>query len=416
MITPATTVHTADELARAVRDASRCRITVGGSIEDVPPLRLAPGQALFGEDGRARIAFQAGADGVMLTSDNEIRGLELLTSPDRRAILNDTMAAGLGCLRLADLVVTGQVQILARDAVRSGHVEVDGLHIAAADARARPERPQGYGVRVVQGAFTLWNMQEDASVTITADLAGLSAGRLDAPVLGSGIFVGGAGDVGGRLLATRLETGAIYSDARIAPGTADLISGGVFAVHGAHVDFVRNHGPVTTFGPNDMVLDNWGLVDRWIAKAKIRSYGPSGIGFVNFGTVNELKVEAPIETFGRGARGFNVYTGTVRSAEFDRIVTRGDGAVGIQISQPVGRLVVRRGTETFGATGDSLVKGVVVKLSAVGLSIKPGGVANEIDIEGGVTAHGDGIAPIEMHGQVGALRIRGGINAAVPGT
>jgi hypothetical protein len=35
------------------------------------------------------------------------------------------------------------------------------------------------------------------------------------------------------------------------------------------------------------------------------------------------------------------------------------GAVGIQISQPVGQIKVRRGVETFGGAGDSLVKGVV---------------------------------------------------------
>jgi hypothetical protein len=102
---------------------------------------------------------------------------------------------------------------------------------------------------------------------------------------------------------------------------------------------------------------------------------PSGIGFVNFGTVNQLPVNASIETFGQGARGFNVYTGTVQSAEFDRVVTHADGAVGIQISQPVGQITVRRGIETYGATGDSLVKGVVVRLPATALSVKTGGHA-----------------------------------------
>jgi hypothetical protein len=148
--------------------------------------------------------------------------------------------------------------------------------------------------------------------------------------------------------------------------------------YGAYVDEVRNRGPVVTYGANDMVLDNWGLVDRWIAEQKISSYGPSAIGFVNFGTVNEKRIEAPIETFGQGARGFNVYTGTVTNAEFDRVVTHGDGAVGIQISRPIGRLLARRGIETFGGTGQSLVKGVVTTLSAIALSIKPGGSAREL--------------------------------------
>jgi hypothetical protein len=254
-------------------------------------------------------------------------------------------------------------------------------------------------------------MQADDNVVISADLVGLSAGRDGAPVRGSGIFVSGAGDKGGRLNIRRLETDAVYSDGGIAPGTPDQITGGVFTVYGAHVDVVRNRGSVTTYGVNDMVLDNWGVVDRWTAEEKITSYGPSGIGFVNFGIVHELKVNKTIETFGKGARGFNVYTGTVNLAEFDRVVTHADGAVGIQISQPVGRIVVHRGIETFGGTGESLVKGVVMTLSAVALSIKPGGSAREIEIAGGVKTNGAGVAPIEQYGAIETLRITGGFAA-----
>jgi hypothetical protein len=50
------------------------------------------------------------------------------------------------------------------------------------------------------------------------------------------------------------------------------------------------------------------------------------------------------------------------------------------ISQPIGRLVMRCGIATFGSTGESLAKGVVMPLFAIGLSIKPGGSAREIDI------------------------------------
>jgi hypothetical protein len=224
--------------------------------------------------------------------------------------------------------------------------------------------------------------------------------------------VSGAGDKGGRLKVRRLETDAVYSDGKIAPGTPDQITGGVFTVYGAHVDVVRNRGPVVTYGVNDMVLDNWGVVDRWTAEKKITSHGPSGIGFVNFGTVNKLKVNAPIETFGQRARGFNVYTGTVKLAEFDRVITHADGAVGIQISQPIGRLIVRRGIETFGGTGPSLVKGVVMNLSAIALSIKPGGSAREIDVSGGIKTNGPGISPIEQHGAIETFRVSGGCVAA----
>jgi hypothetical protein len=255
-------------------------------------------------------------------------------------------------------------------------------------------------------------MQLDEEVAISADLVGISAGRDGAPVRGSGVFISGAGDTSGRLIARRLETGAVYSDGGIPPGTPDCISGGVFVVHGAFADSVRNRGPVTTYGANDMVLDNWGVVDRWVAEDKITSHGPSGIGFVNFGSVNVLQVDAPIETFGQGARGFNVYTGTVNSAEFERIVTHADGAVGIQISQPVGQIKIRRGIETFGGAGNSLVKGVVVKLSAIALSLKPGGSAREINVAGGLITHGKGVSPLELHGAVDSLQVTDGFTAA----
>jgi hypothetical protein len=404
-------VSSVGELQVAAANADIEHIVVSASIEDVPTLRLSPRQILTGTGSQSALRFAAGRDGLQLSSDNRVEGIELVADRDKRAILNDTGVETLGRLVLRDLVVSGVVQILARDRVRGGHVEVEGLDISAADARSYDERPKGYGVEVIPGAFTLWNQSRDRAVTITAELTGLSAGRAGAPVRGSGIFVAGGGDSGGRLIARSLETGAVYSDGGIAPGTPDRITGGVFVVSGAYVDNVCNHGPVTTYGPNDMVLDNWGTVGRWIAEEKVTSHGPSGIGFVNFGTVDLLQATAPIETFGQGARGFNVYAGTVRSADFERVVTHADGAVGIQISQPVGEISVRRGLETHGGTGDSLVKGVVVKLPATALSIKPGGSARKITIAGGLITHGEGINPLELHGTVDALAIMEGFAA-----
>ncbi|WP_447987172.1 hypothetical protein [Nitrospira sp. Nam74] len=406
------TVSTATELIAATQDASVRRIIIRGDLTDAPSVRLSPGQSLQGEGGHSGITFASGTDGLQSSSDNRIQNVRLLASSEKRAIFNDTSVDSLGRIELCEVTTTGRVQILARDNVRGGHLEVNGLVIMAANARSERERPHGYGVSVVQGAFTLWNMQAQDGVVVSADLVGLSVGRNGAPVLGSGVLVSGAGDKGGRLVVRRLETNAVSSDGKLVPGTPDQITGGVFTVYGAHVDTVRNRGPVVTYGANDMALDNWGVVDRWIAEEKITSYGPSGIGFVNFGTVNELRVRAPIETFGVGARGFNVYTGTVNFVEFDRVTTHADGAVGIQISQPVGRIVVRRGIETFGGTGQSLVKGVVMTLSAVALSIKPGGSAREIDINGGLKTNGPGVPPIEDHGTIESFRVAGGCVAA----
>ncbi len=409
------TVSTAAELRAAFADPAILEVAVAGAIGGMSSVWLQPGQTLKGAAPDAGIDFAAGADGVCLTRDNAVIDLRLRTDPDRRVVFNDQASPHFGRLLLRGVMVSGCVRLIAEGAVRGGHVEMDGVDVVSADARHFPERPSGYGVEVVPGALTVWNRQPDPAVVITADLRGLSAGRAGAPVRGGGVFVAGAGVAGGRLLVRLLQTGAVFSDGGIAPGTANRIAGGVFTVEGAFVDEVRNLGPVTTFGPNDMVLDNWGTVDRWSVDAKVTSFGPSAIGFVNFGTIGALRVMAPIETFGGGARGFNVYAGTVHDAEFDRIVTRGDGAVGLQISKPVGRIAVRRGVETFGGIGDSLVKGVVVRLPATPLSIKPGGSAREISIEGGLLSHGAGIDPLQLHGSVGVLSVSGGFTAAAGG-
>ena len=408
-------VHSAEELSAAVADKKVGQITIAADLSELPMLRISPGQILRAAGERTALFFASGQDGVQLSTNNQLENLYLHTDQDRRALFNDTSMDHLGRFVLRNLSINGVVQLLARDKVRGGHVEVEELHIEHADARNYEDRPKGYGVDVIPGAFTLWNQQDDPTVTITADITGLSAGHDGAPVFGSGIFISGAGESGGRLIARRLETGAVYSNGGIAPGSPDRISGGIFVVFGAFVDSVRNCRQVTTYGANDMVLDNWGAVDRWTAEEKITSHGASGIGFVNFGTVNALVVNAPIETFGQGARGFNVYAGTVHAADFERIVTHGNGAVGIQISQPVGQIKIRRGIETFGGTGDSLVKGVVLKLSAIALSIKPGGAAREVDIAGGLITHGRGVTPIEVHGAIGRLHVADGLTATGEG-
>jgi len=411
-MTTAKVVSTTADLIASAQDAKVQHIIVSGLLTNVPSFKLSPHQVLEGEGEHTSITFAANTDGLELTSSNTVQNIFLETSKDKRAIFNDTSVDHLGRIHLKKVRTIGQVQILARDRVRSGHVSVDGLDVVTADTRSQTDQPQGFGVFVIQGAFTLWNMQADTAVTISANLKGLTAGRASEPVIGSGIFVSGAGFTGGRLAVSLLETGAIYSDGKIPPGTANYITGGVFTVFNAVVDLVRNLGPVSTYGINDMVLDNWGSVDRWIAEEKITSYGPSGIGFVNFGFVNELTVNAPIETFGQGARGFNVYAGTVNKTKFDRVTTHADGAVGVQISQPIGELTITRGLETFGGTGESLVKGVILTLAAVALSVKPGGSASKIEIHGGVVTHGKGVAPIELNGEIGQLLITGGAKAA----
>jgi hypothetical protein len=402
-------VSTADELLDALQAADE--IEVDGSIAGMPMIDLRPGLVLRG--GTLRF----GAKGVRLSRDNLLEDITIVVPDHEVAVGNDTSVADLGRLVLRSVRATGQVLLLADRAVRSGHVEVEGLEIAAADVRGRADRPHGFGVDAMQGAFTLWNRQPDPDVRITATLSDISAGSANAPVRGSGVFVAGHADRsgtgdGGAVEADLLRTGPVYCDGGIEPGTPDLISAGVFVGAGARVATVVNEGPVTTTGANDMVLDNWGSVGTWTARAPVTSHGPSGIGFVNFGSLGRLDIQAPVVTRGAGARGFNVYDGSLRTARFDGITTHADGAVGIQISKDLPELHIAGSVRTFGGQGVSLVRGKQVTLSAIAVSVQPGGRIGELSVGGTLSTHGDQVVALDVEGRIDAIYVRQGIAAA----
>jgi hypothetical protein len=59
----------------------------------------------------------------------------------------------------------------------------------------------------------------------------------------------------------------------------------------------------------------------------------------------------------------------------------------------------------------TLMKGVVVRLSPFALSIKPGGAVERAGIRGGLTTHGPGIEPLELHGRIRDLIVDGGLES-----
>ncbi len=383
---------------------------MSGTITGAPRVVLAPGVSLRG----GRLEF--GSKGVLLTRDNTVEDIEVVVPEHEVAIYADTTQTDWGTLALRRVTTVGQVAIIAMDAVRSGHITIDGLTVQAADVRDRVDRPRGFGVEAMQGGLTVWNRHADASMEITAEITNVSVGSEQTPVRGSGVFVGGHGTddgkaSGGTLTISILTTGEIYTDGGIAEGTPDLISGGVFVISGAIVDNVTNLGPVTTLGQNDMVLDNWGDVQTWTAQEPITSHGPSGIGFVNFSDIKTLKVQAPIQTYGKGARGFNLYDGSLGEAMFESIETHGDGSIGVQLSRPLPKLTVMRDLSTEGGEGLSLVKGVQMTLRAIALSVKPGGALDELHVGGSISTSGDDVVTVEIADRVGTWNVAGGILA-----
>ena len=132
MSSPPQFIATAEQLVALTKEPRARHLVVCGNLANVPSFRLAPGQTLTGNGDNASISFVKGVDGLQLSSDNEVRNLRLEASAGRRAIFSDTSVARLGTIRLIGITTLGRVQLLARDTVRSGHVEVDGLDIMAA--------------------------------------------------------------------------------------------------------------------------------------------------------------------------------------------------------------------------------------------------------------------------------------------
>jgi hypothetical protein len=407
-----TIIHSFTDLVTALAKGMPATLELQGTVLCPYPIVLPAGISISGVDKEHCILSFSNSDGIGLTANNQITNLNIQTSPDKRAIFVCSNHADTGTFILKDLTITGQVQILTRAGTYNTKLVADNIDIVACDARRYSEQPQKYGVNVYQGAFTVYNFNSELDSVIEATLTNISLGRKGAPVIGSGLFVGGYGDNGGWVIADNITTGDIYSNGMIPYGQANLITAGVFIVNGAKVGSITHKGLVTTYGVNDMVLDTWGEVEKWVAEKPITSYGPSGIGFVNFGVVDEFETKDKIETFGLGARGFNQYDGTVTKAVFHSIITHGNGSIGIQVSKPVGSITVKNGIVTHGAEGQTLVKGVIMTLAADGLSVKTGGAIQQLSITGGIITSGSNVHAYSVDGgTVHALCIKGDITA-----
>jgi hypothetical protein len=153
-------VNSVDGLVEAAHDQDVGEIIVTTALDELPSIDLLPGKTLRSDsESFQTLTFRENADGIRLTSDNTVAGVDLITSPEKRAIWNDYSVPALGTICLQSVRTRGRVQILARDQIRNDRIEVDDLDVRSADARGEKERPQDYGVYVLQGAFTIWNMK-----------------------------------------------------------------------------------------------------------------------------------------------------------------------------------------------------------------------------------------------------------------
>lgn len=409
-------VNTFNDLVSALQNGQK-EITITRSILCNYNILLLEGVSLTGkpqENGELPLLSFQHSDGIGVSANNSVKNLNIDAPANHKAIFNTMVKQDLGTFTFENLFVKGQVSVITRVGVEKANIVINNLDIHSADARHYLEQPQKYGVNVLQGALTIYNINPKSDSLVSVAVSNLSIGRKNAPVSGCGVFISGFGDKGGRTEITKLHTKAVYSNGKIPLGVADYITAGVFVLYGAHASEVVTDGEVITYGVNDMVLDVWGSVDNWISNAPVISYGPSGVGFVNFGFIKNFTVNAPLQTYGLGARGYNQYDGTVDNISFQSIETFGDGSVGIQISKKIGTLMVNGNVTTHGSIGSSLVKGVYVDLPAYALSIKNGGEATSITIKGNIATYGDNVISfiVEQGGNPGILTVAGKITAS----
>ncbi|WP_447951665.1 hypothetical protein [Chryseobacterium koreense] len=410
------TINTFNDLASAIQNGEK-EIIITRSILCNYNILLPEGVNLSGkpqENGELPLLSFQHSDGIGVSANNSVTNLNIDAPIHHKAIFNTTVKQDLGTFAFENLLVKGQVSIITRVGVEKANIVINNLDIHSADTRHYLEQPQKYGVNVLQGALTIYNINPNSDSLVSVAVNNLSIGRKNVPVSGCGVFISGFGDQGGKTEISKLHTKAVYSNGKIPLGVADYITAGVFVLYGAHASEVITDGEVITYGVNDMVLDVWGSVDNWTSNAPVISYGPSGVGFVNFGIVKNFTVNAPLQTYGLGARGYNQYDGTVENISFQSIETFGNGSVGIQISKKIGTLTVNGNVTTHGSIGASLVKGVYFDLPAYALSIKNGGEATSITIKGDIATYGDNVISyiVEQGGNPGVLTVAGKITAS----
>ncbi|PWH05062.1 hypothetical protein DEO23_14780 [Brachybacterium endophyticum] len=403
-------VHDSQELLQAVEEGVS-DIEVAATISGLPRMVLGPGTRLHG----GRLEFES--EGLQLTRDAALEDLEIIAPPHEVAVGVDTDQETWGTLALRGVTVVGQVALIAAGAVTSGHIEIGDLTIREADLRDRRARPRFGGDEAVQGALTIWNQQDDDAVQITARIENVRAGTEESPVRGSGVVLAGRGrdggaTAGGRLAVSSLSTGAIVTDGGLVPDGDGLLSAGVLVLDGAVLGAVAVHGTVTTHGPFDVALANAGGVMMWTVDAPLTTYGPGAIGIANRGDIGTLEVDAPVHTSGDGACAVDLHAGTLIEVALDSVLTRGDGATGVQISHPLPTLSARGDIATEGGAGDCTMDDTQSARPGSALRLTQGGGIEVLEVGGQIRTAGDDVVSVDLGSAVGSWNVAGGVVAS----
>lgn len=404
-------INNVEELVSATQDKTARYLILRNDLQDVPCIRLMPFQSLTGEFDGKSIHFVKGADGFCLSKGNELKNLQIMADPDKRAIFQDWEVENMGTHHLSRLNVTGQISFVLDGKIAKGRIEASFIHVAFASLMQLKDRPNRFGVDMVQGAFTIWNKRDEMNIEIETDITHFSCGSAAKPINGSGLVLCGFQEKMGSLKATVISCGDIYTKGEIGKGTSDLVAAGICVGYEVVLRNLSVYGRITCYGGNEMALYNWGTVEHWSVTERIETHGSNGCGIINAGNIGKLTFTHEIETFGVGARGFYMFDGVLKDVHFDRIVTHGDAASGIQFNRYIDRISISNGIEVFGNSLNVMFADTIVKASADAVNAKYGATVRILKVTGDLISHGTDVHTIYDEAGIERLLVSGKVLA-----
>ncbi|MDO5569986.1 MAG: hypothetical protein Q4F97_00785 [Bacteroidales bacterium] len=404
-------INNADELVEASNDRTARYLIIRTDLKDVPEVKLLPFQNVIGEfDGR-KISFKNGSNGFCLTKGNELKNLKINVDPDKKAIYQDSSVEKMSTHHLSRINVTGQISFIVSDNIKKGKIEASFIHVNYASTEHLTDRPNRYGVDMMQGAMTVWNKTEELNSEIEVDITHFSCGSETKPINGSGLLICGVEEKFGTIRSDIISCGNIYTSGEIGEGVSDKVAAGIVVGYEVVVKNLTNYGKIYCYGANEMGLYNWGTVERWSVTDRIETHGVNSCGFINAGNIGKITFTHTVETFGIGSRGFYMFDGVAKDIHFERIVTHGDAAPAIQFNRFISRLSISNGIETFGNSINVLFADVVSISRADAISIRFGGVVGMLKITGDVVTNGKEACSIYDETSIEKLYVSGSVIA-----
>ena len=172
------TINTFNDLVSAIQNGEK-EITITRSILCNYSILLPEGVNLNGkpqENGELPLLSFQHSDGIGVSANNSVKNLNIDTPANHKAIFNTTVKQDLGTFTFENLLVKGQVSVITRVGVEKANIIIDNVDIHSADARHYLEQPQKYGVNVLQGALTIYNINPNADSIVSVAVSKVSRG------------------------------------------------------------------------------------------------------------------------------------------------------------------------------------------------------------------------------------------------